>query len=46
MYNCDFEKVKKSFTDYWAMENHDRPIVELSLDKEKTRQMAQASSKG
>jgi hypothetical protein len=30
MYNCDFDKVKKGFTQYWAKENHDRPIVSIS----------------
>lgn len=34
MYNCDFEKVKKGFTDYWAMENHDRPLVSIATSIE------------
>ncbi len=33
MYNCDFEKVKRKFDEYWARENHDRPIVAIASPK-------------
>lgn len=27
MINCDFEKVKEKWREYWAKENHDRPLI-------------------
>ncbi len=34
MYNCDFDKVKKKYNEYWARENHDRPLIAISAAKD------------
>lgn len=34
MINCDFEKVKEKWRQYWARENHDRPLVCAVAPKE------------
>ena len=35
MINCNFDKIKQRFREFWAKENHDRPLVTISAPKEK-----------
>lgn len=37
LYCEDWEKKKKKYLEFWARENHDRPLLYITVPKEKQR---------